>query len=67
MKKVSIKTEQLGFVLFEIEPISGTVYETLASPLSSALKGAKLVSKRKRRQQKVTVLICILRNKPASK
>ncbi|MBN2440408.1 MAG: substrate-binding domain-containing protein [Spirochaetales bacterium] len=48
------KTEQLGFVLFEIGPISGTVYETLASQLSSALKGAKLVSKRKRLEKEIT-------------
>jgi signal transduction histidine kinase len=48
------KDEQLGFVLFEIGPISGTVYETLASQLSSALKGAKLVKKRKRLEKEIT-------------
>lgn len=48
------KNEQLGFVLFEIGPISGTVYETLASQLSSALKGAKLVKKRKRLEKEIT-------------
>ncbi|MBN2532042.1 MAG: substrate-binding domain-containing protein [Spirochaetales bacterium] len=48
------KNEQLGFVLFEVGPISGTVYETLASQLSSALKGAKLVKKRKRLEKEIT-------------
>jgi signal transduction histidine kinase len=48
------KREQLGFVLFEMGPISGNVYETLASQLSSAIKGAKLETKRKRLEKEIT-------------
>ncbi len=48
------KTEQLGFVLFEMGPVSGTIYETLASQLSSALKGVKLVRKRKHLEKEIT-------------
>lgn len=34
--------EQIGFVLFEIGPRDGTVYEVLRAQISSALKGASL-------------------------
>jgi DNA-binding LacI/PurR family transcriptional regulator/serine phosphatase RsbU (regulator of sigma subunit) len=35
--------DQLGFVLFELGPTHGVVYETLRDQISSALKGALLV------------------------
>jgi signal transduction histidine kinase len=37
------KEEQLGFVLFEIGPREGAVYEALRDEISAAIKGARLV------------------------
>ncbi len=37
------ENEQLGFVLFEMGPTDGVVYETLRDQIGSALKGALLV------------------------
>jgi diguanylate cyclase (GGDEF)-like protein/PAS domain S-box-containing protein len=37
------REEQLGFVLFELGPIEGIIYETLASEIGSTLKGAELL------------------------
>ena len=38
--------DQIGFVLFEVGPREGEVYETLSSQLSSALQGALLLQAR---------------------
>jgi len=42
------REQQLGFVLFEVGPREGWVYETLRSQLSSPLQGALLVEREKR-------------------
>ncbi|MBI5305645.1 MAG: response regulator [Chloroflexi bacterium] len=42
------KEQQLGFVLFEIGPREGQVYDILSANLSSALKGALLAQERQR-------------------
>lgn len=36
--------EQLGFVVFEVGPLEGTIYSTLRGQISSALKGALLAT-----------------------
>lgn len=41
--------DSLGFVVFEIGPRNGTIYETLSLQLSSALKGALLVEEMRQR------------------
>ena len=43
IKPLYFQNEQLGFFLSEIGSLDGCVFETLASQLSSALKGAVLV------------------------
>jgi PAS domain S-box-containing protein len=40
--------DQLGFVLFEIGPREGTVYDALRTEISSALKGAMLFQEQRR-------------------
>jgi len=42
------KTDQLGFVIFEIGPLDGAIYETLSTQLGSAIKGAKLSNQLKK-------------------
>lgn len=44
---------QLGFILFEPGPVSGILYETLASQIASALKGAELYKKVKNHVNKL--------------
>jgi signal transduction histidine kinase/DNA-binding LacI/PurR family transcriptional regulator/AraC-like DNA-binding protein len=41
--------DRLGFVVFEVGPRNGIIYETLSLQLSSALKGALLVQEMQRR------------------
>jgi diguanylate cyclase (GGDEF)-like protein len=38
------KKEHLGYVLFEINTLNGSIYETLATQISSAIKGAMLTT-----------------------
>jgi DNA-binding LacI/PurR family transcriptional regulator/signal transduction histidine kinase len=52
------KEEHLGFVLFEMGPRSGVVYEILRDQLSAALKGAllvKQVAEKEREQRRLLV------------
>lgn len=42
LEPLCFQEEQLGYVLFEIGPEDGTVYETLRDQISSSLKGALL-------------------------
>jgi diguanylate cyclase (GGDEF)-like protein len=39
------KTEQLGFIVFDMADLEGIIYETLAVQISAALKGALLIEK----------------------
>jgi signal transduction histidine kinase len=43
LEPLFFKDDQLGFVLFEMGPREGTVYEALREQISAALKGALLV------------------------
>jgi signal transduction histidine kinase/AraC-like DNA-binding protein/CheY-like chemotaxis protein len=43
IEPISFRAEQIGFVLFEIGPRDGTIYEVLRGQISSALKGALLI------------------------
>jgi DNA-binding LacI/PurR family transcriptional regulator/GAF domain-containing protein len=43
------QTEQIGFVLFEVGPAEGGMYEALRGQISSALKGALLVKQEEKR------------------
>jgi DNA-binding LacI/PurR family transcriptional regulator/signal transduction histidine kinase len=43
LEPLFFKEDQLGFVLFELGPREGTVYEALREQISAALKGALLV------------------------
>ena len=45
--------EQIGFVLFEIGPLDGSVYEVLRAQISSALKGALLFREVQGQQRKL--------------
>jgi DNA-binding LacI/PurR family transcriptional regulator/signal transduction histidine kinase len=52
------KEEQLGFVLFEMGPRTGVIYEILRDQLSAALKGAllvKQVAEKEREQRRLLV------------
>jgi DNA-binding LacI/PurR family transcriptional regulator/signal transduction histidine kinase len=48
------RQEQLGFILFEVGPQQGWVYDVLARQISSALKGALLMQERQRASQELT-------------
>lgn len=48
IKPLYFQQEQLGFILFEIGPPTGYIYERLRSEISSAIKGAILLKKMKR-------------------
>jgi anti-anti-sigma regulatory factor len=45
------RERQLGFVLFEVGPREGSVYESLRGELSSALQGALLLRERQRAEE----------------
>ncbi|MCP4543812.1 MAG: substrate-binding domain-containing protein [Chloroflexi bacterium] len=45
------RDEQIGFVLFEMGPRMGRLYETLRGQLSSALRGVLLLQERERAEQ----------------
>jgi DNA-binding LacI/PurR family transcriptional regulator/anti-anti-sigma regulatory factor len=47
IEPLHFRTQQLGFVLFEVGPRSGEVYDTLRGEISSALQGALLLEGRK--------------------
>jgi DNA-binding LacI/PurR family transcriptional regulator/anti-anti-sigma regulatory factor len=46
LQPLFFQQDQIGFVLFEVGPREGVVYETLSSQLSSALQGALLLQAR---------------------
>jgi anti-anti-sigma regulatory factor len=46
---------QIGFVLFEVGPREGEIYETLSSQLSSALQGALLLQAREEAELSLTM------------
>ena len=45
------RADQLGFVIFEVGPQEGTIYEALRGEISSALQGALLVDKRRQAEE----------------
>ncbi len=47
------QTEQLGFIIFEIGPKSGNIYERLSSILSNAIKGALLIKEIEQRSREL--------------
>jgi HD-GYP domain-containing protein (c-di-GMP phosphodiesterase class II)/DNA-binding LacI/PurR family transcriptional regulator len=47
------KNEQIGYVIYDLVPISGLIYENLAIQLSSTLMGAQLISDVEETQREV--------------
>jgi anti-anti-sigma regulatory factor len=56
-KPLYFREHQLGFVLFEVGPQDGKVYDVLRSEISSALKGALLLQERERAYAEVEKLV----------
>jgi two-component system sensor histidine kinase/response regulator len=54
--------QQMGFVLFEVGPPEGGIYETLCAQISSALKGALLLKERKQADEVLESERTLLRN-----
>jgi DNA-binding LacI/PurR family transcriptional regulator/PAS domain-containing protein len=54
--------QQMGFVLFEVGPREGGIYETLCTQISSALKGALLLKERKEADEVLESERTLLRN-----
>jgi DNA-binding LacI/PurR family transcriptional regulator/anti-anti-sigma regulatory factor len=56
-KPLYFREHQLGFVLFEVGPQDGKVYDVLRGEISSALKGALLLQERERAYAEVEKLV----------
>lgn len=51
LEPLYFREDQIGFILFEVGPREGRVYETLRTQLSGALKGALLLQEHARTQE----------------
>ena len=50
LEPLTFREEQIGFVLFEVGPRDGTIYEVLRGQISSSLKGALLFDETRKAQ-----------------
>jgi DNA-binding LacI/PurR family transcriptional regulator/anti-anti-sigma regulatory factor len=55
LQPLFFQQNQIGFVLFEVGPREGEIYETLSSQLSSALQGALLLQAREEAELSLTM------------
>jgi DNA-binding LacI/PurR family transcriptional regulator/anti-anti-sigma regulatory factor len=55
LQPLFFQQDQIGFVLFEVGPREGEIYETLSAQLSSALQGALLLQAREEAELSLTM------------